>query len=475
MGMNFSAIGGQRPLPPLMSTVAPAATSQSPVPPLATTSNSASPSGFGAMGSIPQSGIMDLMRVMVGLISQMVNMLSGSASGNSPFSGALNNMTPGATPSTALPPTAGGSTAVPNMAVNGTTANTPATLMPSGLGYGGMSTAMPPPATATPSATDASRLQQCPNQTGGTNVMGTPALGTPTTVPAATTPSPTSPGAVTTPPVVRPATLAVPGMTPTPATPAVPGMTPMPTTPAVPGMTPTPTTPPVAATPGVADDGTHPVNVFTASDYKNFLLAGSHGGTTGTAESINSKYADPTSRFARTGNTQFQAAIAGMYANQFKGYALGMDVAYTPGKDINKIAQNLTQVEKVQMTPEAEMLSKVAALYRGELTGVNLYDNPKLKTLLTSWGRSDIANQPNVGNPNGDVQSIGGVVKALNEEKNPAIRKAWLQQIFDFAGNSPSSPSGAVPNLPQYQQAINLVRNGSLANLLQSYQQTPGT
>jgi hypothetical protein len=239
--------------------------------------------------------------------------------------------------------------------------------------------------------------------------------------------------------------------------------------PATAGTVPLTQAPPATQSNLQATQGTAPLNIFTQDDYRNFLLAGSNGGTTGTAESINSKFADPNSRFARTGNAQFQGAIAGMYANQFKAYALGLDAAYAPGKDINQLSANLVQAQNTQMTPEAELLSKVAATYRGNLTGVNYYNNPALKQLLVQWGRSDIANQPNVGNPNGDVQSIGGVIKALNEEPDPAIRQAWLQQIFDFAGNSPSSPSGAVPNVTQYQQAINIVRGGTLDQLLNSY------
>jgi hypothetical protein len=119
------------------------------------------------------------------------------------------------------------------------------------------------------------------------------------------------------------------------------------------------------------------------------------------------------------------------------------------------------------MTPEAEVLSKVAAVYRG--TG-SLYNNPALQQLLVKWGRTDIAEQPGVGNPLGDVQSIGGVVQALNEEKDPAIRQAWLQDIFDFANNSPSSPSGAVPDVANYQFAIEYVKGGQLNALLNRYQ-----
>lgn len=233
------------------------------------------------------------------------------------------------------------------------------------------------------------------------------------------------------------------------------------------GLTPNALNQPAAGV-GTSPDGTTPANIFTANDYQNFLLAGSKGGTTQTAESIDSSFADPNSRFGNPNlpNDQFKAAVAGMYSNQFKAYALGLDGAFNPGDDINQLSNNLVTAQNTQMTPEAELLSKVAASYRG--TG-SLYNNPALQQLLVKWGRSDIASQPNVGDPSGDVQSIGGVVKALNEEQNPAIRQAWLQDIFDFAGNTPSSPSGAVPDLANYQFAVNYVKGGQFSQLLNAY------
>jgi len=231
-----------------------------------------------------------------------------------------------------------------------------------------------------------------------------------------------------------------------------------------------------AAAAATANPGGQKLAIFSAIDYKNFLLAGSQGGTQPTDQLIDSRFADPTSRFANASNQNFQAAVAGMYANQFKGFALGLDVAFTPGKNIDTIAANLVTAGKTQMTPEAELLSKVAATYRGNLTtgGPNLYNNAALKALLIKWGRTDLANQPSVGSQSGDVQTLGSVIKALNEETDPAIRKAWMQDIFDFAGNTPSSPSGAVPNLPQYQQAVGLVKGGGLDTLLAGYLQGPG-
>lgn len=202
-------------------------------------------------------------------------------------------------------------------------------------------------------------------------------------------------------------------------------------------------------------------------DLVNYFLAGSRGGTTSTVEVIEGRYARPGSRFAEAGANEFDAVTAYAYAGQFKAYALGLDVVFNPGESPDTLADNLKRAIETEMTPEAELLSKVAAVYRGDLTGVNAYDNGALRDLLVQWGRSDLANKPGAGRT--DVESIGGVIQALNEEKDPAIRQRWLQQIFDFAGNTPTSPSGAVPNARAYQDAITIVRDGRLDELLDNY------
>jgi hypothetical protein len=221
--------------------------------------------------------------------------------------------------------------------------------------------------------------------------------------------------------------------------------------------------------------GTSALNIFNQNDYANFLLAGSQGGTAGTQERIDAQFADPNSRFAKQPQAQFDAAVAGMYKNQFKAHALGLPAAFIPGQTtIDGVSNNLVQAQNVQMSPEAELFSTVAATYRGQLPGTSsLYNNAALGQLLTSWGRSDLASQPFVGDQQGDVQTIGNVVKALNEEPDPTVRNAWLQQIFDFAGNSPSSPSGAVPEVEDYQRAIQLVQGGQLDQLLTGFVNTP--
>jgi hypothetical protein len=207
---------------------------------------------------------------------------------------------------------------------------------------------------------------------------------------------------------------------------------------------------------------------LTRDDLVNYVLAGSQGGQSSTDERIDGRFADPTSRFANAGPNEFDAVIAKAYSAQFKAYASGLNVVYIPGQTtIEQVADGIAQGQSIQMQPEAELLAEVAATYRGDLTGANLYDNAVLQKLLVSWGRTDLASQPAVGQA--DVQSIGSVVRALNEEPNASIRHQWLQQIFDFDNNTASSPSGAVPNLQAYQQAISLVRGGALDQLVNNF------
>lgn len=217
---------------------------------------------------------------------------------------------------------------------------------------------------------------------------------------------------------------------------------------------------------------TTPLNTsLNVNDLTNYVLGQTQGGTAGVDENISSVFMQPDSRLANAGANEFDAVVAQAYTSQFKGYALGLPVAYTPGGDvsINEVANNLSIGQSTPMTPEAETLSKVAAIYRGEFGGVGRYDNNALKNLLSSWGRDDIANQPGVGHPQGDVQSIGGVVKALNEEPSGDVRQSWLQQIFDFQGGTSTSPSGAVPQAPEYQYAIDMVNSGTYDQLLDNY------
>ncbi|HEY9687075.1 MAG TPA: hypothetical protein V6C52_08890 [Coleofasciculaceae cyanobacterium] len=205
----------------------------------------------------------------------------------------------------------------------------------------------------------------------------------------------------------------------------------------------------------------------------NYILGQSHSGTTaaGVDDKIFGAYMQQDSKFAQAGANEFDGAIAKAYTAQFKGYAMGLNVAYKPGDNMDEIAANLEKGQATKMTAEAETVANVAAIYRGDLSGGGAYDNPALKKLVASWGRQDIANQPGMGD--GDIQSVGGTVKALNEEPDPAKRQAWLQQIFDFQNNSPNSPSGAVPQsgLVNYQKAISLYRNGTVDQLANNYSQ----
>jgi hypothetical protein len=202
-------------------------------------------------------------------------------------------------------------------------------------------------------------------------------------------------------------------------------------------------------------------------DLVNYILAGSKGGTATTDQGIDARFSNPNSRFANAGANEFDAVVAKAYASQFKAYALGLNVVFNPGDNPQVAANNILIGQSTPMTPEAELIAQVAATYRGDFGHAATYNNPALKQLLVSWGRTDIANQALVGVA--DVQSIGGVVKALNEQPDPAIRQKWIQQIFDFQNNSPSSPSGAVPDLPDYQVAVAMVKNGNINQLLNNY------
>src|SRR5690606_34726671 len=109
-------------------------------------------------------------------------------------------------------------------------------------------------------------------------------------------------------------------------------------------------------------------------------LAGSKGGTAMTDQGIFGQYADPNSRFANAGENEFDAVIAKAYAAQFKAYALGLDVVFNSGEDTpQKIANNIAIGQQTQFTPEAELLSQVAAVYRGDFGGRSAYNNPALK------------------------------------------------------------------------------------------------
>lgn len=237
----------------------------------------------------------------------------------------------------------------------------------------------------------------------------------------------------------------------------------------VPGMTLPGTNRPGSTTPIGNMPNTQPVKpTLTQDDLVNFVLAGSRGGTTTTDQAIDGRFANPNSRFAQAGANEFDAVVAKAYAAQFKAYALGLNVVFNPGDNPQTTANNIMTGQMTTMKPEAELLAHVAATYRGDFGGASVYNNPALKQLLVSWGRSDLANQPLVGVT--DVQSVGSVIRALNEQPDPTIRQTWLQQIFDFQNNTPSSPSGAVPSLPQYQVAVAMVKNGILDQLIVNYQ-----
>lgn len=257
-----------------------------------------------------------------------------------------------------------------------------------------------------------------------------------------------------------------------PSVPGLPALSGVPGLPSLPGMgagAPAPAAPVAPSAPmapaAPAAKGSPPL---TMDDLVNYVLAGSKGGKSGTDEGIDGAFADPNSRFANAGANEFDAVVAKAYAAQFKAYALGLNAAFEPGKTtVQEVAANIFKAQSTQMTPEAELLAQVAATYRGDFGNASAYNNPVLKQLLISWGRTDLASKPLVGLT--DVQSVGSVIQALNEQPDENVRKAWLQDIFDFANNTPVSASGAVPNVKEYQTAITLVRSGTIDQLINNY------
>jgi hypothetical protein len=212
---------------------------------------------------------------------------------------------------------------------------------------------------------------------------------------------------------------------------------------------------------------------FNQEDAKNYILGSSRGGTIVQEPSISSNYSDKNSRFYKIGNTnEFDAVVQKIYSAQFAGYAKGLDIVYNPGTDnIDTIAGNIVKAQDAYngLNADARLFADVAATYRGDFGNRGAYNNPALKQLLTSWGRTDLANAQFVGDPSADAQTIGAVTQALNEQTDPTIRKQWMQQIFDFQNNTASSPSGAVPDVADYQKAIAIVKSGTLDKLMQNY------
>ena len=138
-----------------------------------------------------------------------------------------------------------------------------------------------------------------------------------------------------------------------------------------------------------------------------------------------------------------------------------------------QIANNLAAGTQKEFNPEAEMFTKVAAVYKVDFPPTKNngnYDNGALQDLLKEWGRSDLAKKEGVGDT--DIETISAVTAALNQESDREKRIAWLNQIYSItdASSKGKSESGAVENLSTYRTALAMVSGGAYTTLLSNFQ-----
>jgi hypothetical protein len=215
---------------------------------------------------------------------------------------------------------------------------------------------------------------------------------------------------------------------------------------------------------------TYPVPPLTRSDIYNLLLGGTKGGTTSAGVQNSQEYMEPNSRLRTAGQNEYNAVAAVIYYDQIKGHIAYRDVVYNfPDDSINDIADSIASGSAVQLrTQEADILLKVAVIYKGIMCGFGEYNNPALKQLLVKWGRTDLAGEVGVGET--DIESIGLTAQAIDEQPDPQIRREWLSEIYSFSDNlHPQSPSGAVPQLREYQCSVDLSQDGTIDRLIDNY------
>jgi hypothetical protein len=215
----------------------------------------------------------------------------------------------------------------------------------------------------------------------------------------------------------------------------------------------------------------YPIPPLEREDILNYILGGTKGGTATAGVANSTMYMVPGSRMPTSGENEYDAAVALIYYYQIKAHIAYTDVVFNfeDGDKVNDIVDDIASGSAVQLrTPEADALLKVAVIYKGDLCGFGNYNNPGMKQLLIKWGRADLANENGVGDT--DIESIGLVAQAIDEEPDQEKRREWLAEIYKFYDNlHPQSPSGAVPQLREYQCAIDIVQDGTFDRLIDNY------
>jgi len=182
-------------------------------------------------------------------------------------------------------------------------------------------------------------------------------------------------------------------------------------------------------------------------DYNSYLAAQVAGGALSGNTTVRQSDMIPGTRFAQVRPAQlWHANVGRLYAYQFAAQASGLDPLSPQG--LAGGAQALQQ-----MRPEAALFAQVASVFKGNLMGgPGFYDNPGLKNLLISVGRSDLTGTPGVGQT--DVQTVGAITRAIQEGS------LTLDQVIK---------SGTIDNLNRYQQVIQYVSGGQFSLDLNAY------
>ena len=216
---------------------------------------------------------------------------------------------------------------------------------------------------------------------------------------------------------------------------------------------------------------TYPIPPLEREDILNYILGGTKGGTATAGVQNSTSYMVPNSRMPTAGENEYDGSVALIYYYQIKAHIAYTDVVFNfeDGDKVKDIVDNISSGSAVQLrTPEADTLLKVAVTYKGDLCGFGEYNNPGMKQLILKWGRPDLANELGVGET--DIESIGLVAQAIDEEPDQEKRREWLAEIYVFYDNiNPRSPSGAVPQLREYQCAIDINADGTFDRLVDNY------
>jgi hypothetical protein len=219
------------------------------------------------------------------------------------------------------------------------------------------------------------------------------------------------------------------------------------------------------------------IGFINDNDILNYVLATSQGGRADRSDDVQAKFAQPGSRFANAAQEEFDAALDATYVAEFEGDALGEDVTYVKnGPSVEQITQDDAFATAQPWAPEAQIFAEVASVFKDGNLGLSAdgdYNDANLKKVLITFGRGDLAKDPDVGQD--DVQSIGAVVEMINDMPDSTTRSQVLNDIFSINatdntnGSSPSNSIQGANELSRYKKAVAIVNSELYATVLQDY------